>query len=325
MSKIKIITRLLKTRLITHTPFILQHRVTSRCNAKCKFCKLWQISEQYNKDLSTKEIFDILKKANNAGMIEYIACGGEPLLREDIPEILQFAKELGFYTLLATNGMLLKTRYKEIARYTDRIAVSIDSIGEKHNKIRGVNGLFDKAIEGIKEVSKQQDSGIAISTVISNLNIDRVEDLIELSSNLGVPINFTPMEVYPGYNEEFMPDKKTLRDSILKILEFKNEGFLIENSKEYLKIIGTDELYKCHMPKITLEIDPQGNPQTCFDYSWDSIKNMSFKELFQSKEYQEYRHRAEGCNTCSHPSIVEMSIAYSFNLKVFRNIAKILR
>lgn len=325
MNKIKILTRIIKSRFITHTPLILQHRVTSRCNAQCKFCKLWQISDQYHNDLSTREIFDILKKANNVGMIEYVACGGEPLIREDISEILRFAKGLGFYTLLVTNGMLLKTRYQEISDYTDRIDVSIDAIREKHDDIRGVKGLFDKAIEGIKNVTKEQEGGIAISAVISKLNINRIEELIELSANLSVPINFALMEVYPGYNEELMPDKKALRDAISKILDLKNEGFMIENSKEYLKIIGSDKLYKCHMPKITLEIDPQGYPLTCFDYSWNSIKIISFKEMFQSNDYKDYSHRAEGCNTCSHPNIVETSLAYSFNFEALRNIREIIK
>jgi len=65
--------------------------------------------------------------------------GGEPLLREDIEELLEFSnKKIGFYTGLVTNGLLLDKKINEISKYTDFLAVSFDVNDKKHLTRLGV-------------------------------------------------------------------------------------------------------------------------------------------------------------------------------------------
>jgi MoaA/NifB/PqqE/SkfB family radical SAM enzyme len=266
--------------------------------------------------MSKNEIFDMLNKADEVGMIRYIAWGGEPLLREDLPDILKFARKLGLYTELVTNGMYLKNKYNEIAPFTNHISVSIDAPDEQHDNMRGVKGLFDNAIEGIKEVKKQGNATISICSVISKLNLDNVDGVIHLSTNLGIPVNFEPMVIFPGYNEELMPNKRELKEVYSKILFFKKSGFPILNSRKYLEIMVKDKTFTCHVPRIFLEVNARGDSRSCLDDQWGNIKDTSFEEIFQSEKYREFIERAKGCTKCNVTCIIENSLLYSFNLEV---------
>ena len=316
MDKKKIWKRLIKSRLYTHYPFILSHKVTSLCNARCKICDLWKESEKHKQDMSKEEIFDMLKKADKVGMIEYIVWGGEPLLREDLPDILKFARELGLYTELVTNGMYLKNKYKEIAPFINHISVSIDAPDEHHDEMRGVKGLFENAIKGISEVQKRGVTTISICFVISRLNLDKIEGMVHLSSNLGVPVNFEPLVIFPGYNEELMPSKEELREAFSKILYFKKSGFPILSSKKYPEIIAKEKTFTCHVPRIFFEVNAQGDSRSCLDDKWGNIKKTSFKDIFQSEKYKKFIERAKGCTKCNVSCVIENSLLYSFNTEL---------
>ena len=85
----------------------------------------------------------ILKRIYDSGVTAVAFEGGEPLLRNDLPEILAFARSLPLHTSLITNGTLLESRIEEIAPHINGVIyVSLDGLEKTHDKIRGVNGLL---------------------------------------------------------------------------------------------------------------------------------------------------------------------------------------
>lgn len=120
-----------RTRFITHRPFLLSHLVTSRCNCNCPIC-LWR---GYSGDeLSTEQALSIYEDARQHGFAALVFWGGEPLLREDIVQMVQAAHEMGFVTLLITNGYRLPELAQDISLSLDALIVSIDFPFEKHDK-----------------------------------------------------------------------------------------------------------------------------------------------------------------------------------------------
>ena len=71
-------------------------------------CNSWLTREDKDKLLSREQIKSVQEEANRLGMFVYAIAGGEPLLREDCPEIVAHAKALGFMTLISTNAGLLE-------------------------------------------------------------------------------------------------------------------------------------------------------------------------------------------------------------------------
>lgn len=315
---------ILKSMFITHSPLILTHRVTSLCNCKCDTCDLWKKSSEYKDDLSKEKIFEMLKDAKTAGMIGYSVWGGEPLLRKDLPEILQFAKKLKFMTMVITNGFFLKERHKEISPFTDFLAVSIDANDDLHDRMRGRKGVRKRAIEGIK-LCKNSKMKIIINSVISKLNVDRIEDLLDLSKELDVLHTFEPMDINEDYfkpNQQLRLSKEERQTVFSKIIKFKKAGYRIGNSTQYLHNFSYQKEYTCHSPKISITVDAHGTISSCVNTVWGNITNRRFKEIFESQEFKEFCKKAEQCNKCDVSCVIELSLSYSWSPSYLLDKAK---
>ena len=121
--------------------------LTSACNLRCPHCYL-SAGKALEKELSTKEIKDLLLLLHKEGIKELTFSGGEISVRKDLLEILAFAKELSFETKLLTNGTLWDTESIEVAsKLISAIQISVDGYSEEENaKIRG-KGNFIKSLD----------------------------------------------------------------------------------------------------------------------------------------------------------------------------------
>jgi len=257
----------------------------------------------------------MLDDAKQAGVLFYTAMGGEPLLREDLPDILQYAKKLGFITTVVTNGYYLKERQTEILPFTDLIVVSIDSNDALHDTLRGVKGLREKAIEGIKSC-KGGNTIIRIYSVICTLNVGKIDGLVKLSEELDVPITFQPMDIYKGYNEHLRLSITQLQEVFSKILNLKKGGAKIADTNQYIRYIQKQKSYVCHSPKSFMYIEADGTIISCMyllNKIWGNIKENSLKKIFNSKEFKQFCKQGESCNLCSVTCVIEGSLLYALN------------
>ncbi len=126
---------------------------TSKCNLNCSMC--WGPFHYIDDKISTKQWKEILRFFKKNGTKKIIFTGGEPLLRDDIIEIMAFSKKLGYTTTLSTNTLLLKNK-EEIIKYVDQIGIPIDGSNKNKNNIirRGNPDQFDTALEALKSVKK---------------------------------------------------------------------------------------------------------------------------------------------------------------------------
>jgi len=302
---------------VKKTPFILIHLLTSKCNCKCQMCDLWKNKKDYKNDLSTKEVFSLLEDARKAGIVYYVAMGGEPLMREDLPLILQYAKKLNFFTSVITNGFYLQDRYSEISAFTDILEVSIDSNDSLHDKMRGINGILKKAIEGI-EIYKSNNSKtkIIINSVVSKANYNKIYGLLELSKDLDVFINFQPIDLIKGYNDNLILDSKIIQRVFSELIKFKKLGYKISNSFSYLKVFSENRGYVCHGPKSIIVIKPNGDITSCLNYKyynkiWGNIKERTLSEIFSDDNFKKFCKKNEICNECNDICVIEASFLYS--------------
>lgn len=306
---------ILKNRFFSHSPFRLVHDITYRCNCKCEICARWKKTFDYNSKLSTEEIFGMLKDAKKAGITMYVVEGGEPLLRNDLSKILQYAKKLDFDTTVVTNGYNLKEREGEITNFTDSLVVSIDSNDELHDEMRRSKGLLKRAIKGIKSC-KNKGMKIFINSVLCRQNLNKIEGLVNLSEELAVPIIFQPMDIYKGYNEHLRPTQPELHKTFSKIIKLKKAGYNIANSYHYLEYISENKEYSCHAPKCFTYVKPNGDIVSCcdlIDKVWGNTKDTQFKEIFASREFKKFCKKMEKCNECSVNAVIEISLAYSLH------------
>jgi radical SAM protein with 4Fe4S-binding SPASM domain len=145
--------------------------ITKACNLKCIHCYNDSGPAPADNELSTAEAKNVLKDLAHFGTPVILFSGGEPLLRRDIFELLQFAHQLGLRTVLSTNGTLINADIaKKIKQhYVSYVGISLDGIGEINDKFRGVSGAFGKAVEGIKNCQNENiRTGLRLTLIKQN-------------------------------------------------------------------------------------------------------------------------------------------------------------
>jgi MoaA/NifB/PqqE/SkfB family radical SAM enzyme len=179
-------------RFASLNPEWVNINVTENCNSKCITCHVWK--NKSAGELTTEEIKDAMHQLRKIEVKHVIFIGGEPLLRNDIGDLIKEATLLGFETrMLVTNGLLLETKAKELLENgLTHLSVSIDGLGRANDVIRGVPSSYEKSIRGIEAVQKlKEEMGsklhvTILTTILLNQNVADIPKLIEASRSLGV-------------------------------------------------------------------------------------------------------------------------------------------
>ncbi len=166
---------------------------TLRCNAHCKHCGS-RAGENINlkDELNTKEIIDVFKsvaKKYNAKEILLNITGGEPLIREDIFEVMSEANQLGFKWGMTTNGILINDDIIKKMKETKigSISISLDGLENSHDEFRGIKGSYSKIINNIKKIKKENFiKYIQVTTVVNKTNINELEELYKIIKDLNI-------------------------------------------------------------------------------------------------------------------------------------------
>lgn len=163
------------------------YEITNRCNLNCIHCHTSGGAVKDN-ELDTREakkLIDGLAKINEFRMLVFT--GGEPLVREDLFEVLNYSKSKGFINVIATNGTLITD---EVARDLKKAgvagaAISLDSTDAGlHNKIRQNEKAFELAMKGINSIKKAKIL-LQINTTAMEYNFDKLKELVKLADGLG--------------------------------------------------------------------------------------------------------------------------------------------
>lgn len=160
---------------------------TNACNLACIHCRTEAQTNPSPNELTTNEIKSLIDQISAYKPRAFGFDGGEPLLRKDLFEIISYVKKYGILTALVSNGTLIdKNTAKKLKNSgLDMIAVSIDGYGKTHDKIRGKDGAFDLAIQGLKNL-KAVGLLAAMRITIMKPNLKEIPDLVELAIELGL-------------------------------------------------------------------------------------------------------------------------------------------
>ncbi|MCW4000384.1 MAG: radical SAM protein [Candidatus Bathyarchaeota archaeon] len=297
---------MLKSRM-THTPFFLAHAITYDCNSRCKTCTYWQMSRRRNEDLSTEKVYQLLDQAYRCGMRGYYLFGGEPTLREDIGEVVHYAKNRGFLTTMNTNGSLLAAK-AEVLKDIDFLFVSLDYCNRYHDFIRGRPGSFDEVIEGIRRIRSAGDARVVLVATISRLNYDVVEPMAEFAKKMHVGISFNSVEPTVASSFEAGRSVVPVGDYGLaepqlnffydRLLRLKNMGYPLMETKQVLEHFVEHRSWKCHFPKMFVYVSADNKIFNCtYNHTYD-LNRGSFSDYFASSLFKNHVAAAEKCNVC---------------------------
>ena len=219
-------------------PITLQFELTGQCNLKCKHCYN-RSGDADRKTLMTPDKWCEISRqiVSDGGIFQCIISGGEPLLLGDkLFEIMDILHDDGTSFVVITNGLLLtKEKVKKFAKYRYFwFQISIDgSTAAIHDEFRGVNGSFEKAVNGALEIS---DAGIplVIAHTVTPQNLNFLEDMVKLSYKLGAN------SIILG---DVMPSGRT----------YEHEDIFLNTEQKNILLEKFEELSQKYQGKITIQ------------------------------------------------------------------------
>ena len=155
--------------------------MTRRCNLKCIHCYSNSADIDYPDELTTDEGKKLIDDLAAFGSPVILFSGGEPLLRRDLLELAQYARDKGMRAVISTNGTLIT---KDIAAKLQKVGlsyvgVSLDGIEKTHDRFRGKKGAFAAAIEGIRNC-REAGIKVGIRFTVNKHNLADVKDMFDL-------------------------------------------------------------------------------------------------------------------------------------------------
>lgn len=153
---------------------------TKTCNLKCRHCYMSSDNKKYQNELTTQEAKSFIDDLADFHVPVLLFSGGEPLIRSDFFELAEYAQAKGVRPTLSTNGTLITRevaqRIKDIG--VGYVGISLDGLQDVNDQFRGVEGAFQKAMEGIQNcVAVGQRVGLRFT--INHHNIQELENIFD--------------------------------------------------------------------------------------------------------------------------------------------------
>ena len=253
----------------SYTPIELELEVTRACNQECEHC--------YNKshfplpnELRFDEIQRLLDGFRSSGGQKLKITGGEPLMRKDLFDIMEYAQHVGIksYEFTSNGNLINKDNAQKLRQYLKSVNISIFGNKEVHDKITNSSNSFDRAINALG-ILKEEGIGVNIFFTVMKDNVSQIPYMVEFASDHDLPIRFSLVrnvgrgESIPAVTSEGVSLissylKQETEDKKLKIV--RSELYTREYSQDNL---GGHKFYGCNGARSLIYCDSEGNFFPC--------------------------------------------------------------
>jgi radical SAM protein with 4Fe4S-binding SPASM domain len=300
--------------------------INDTCNAHCPMCGRWRRSQL--RELPASDWIRTLKSIKKtAGTFHINFSGGEPLLKKDFFEILEFCTKEKIMAGFTTNGLLLNKKNidKILNLKIANINISVDSMDNKiHDTMRGMPGLLDKVKKNIEYLVSEKNRlknkvQILLKPTVGSFNMDGLGDIVLFAKDLKLTgVNFQPIYKWTAEAEMmFKVDHKKLCDTIDKLVEMKKKGFNILNTIEsirdwrlHFEEVIPKQNSPCLVALRNLTISPDGDIYLCA-LGKPKIGNIMVDDiglLWKSDMTKKYRKAQVNCKqVCTETCVVKRS------------------
>jgi radical SAM protein with 4Fe4S-binding SPASM domain len=290
--------------------------LTNRCNLSCPHCYTHATSKKLSNELDTRQCKNVIDDLAMQNVMVLILSGGEPVLRPDLYELAAYARDKGISCALSTNGTLINNLHvgKILKSGIGYVGISIDSIGQNHDKFRGKQGAYAASLNAIRLC---RDAGLKVGLRLS-LTAHTVRDLPEIfelfEKEKLVKLYISHLNYSDLSSGSFALDTDQIRESmrfvIKKALTYINDGnvfrdivtgnneadgpflYLLmhqENSRKAKLIYERLAMAGGNSSGIRLaNIDPLGDVHPdpfCRDISLGNVRQKPFSQIWQTSDH----------------------------------------
>lgn len=302
---------------------IAQWDINNVCNLNCKHCRVSEKNDK--KQLSLKQAKELLAQLWYTGTTKLNLSGGEPFMREDLFEILEYARKFEDI-VITTNGTLIDEEVCEkLAQYPNiKLSISLDGMEETHDSFRRKKGTFRKVIDTLP-LLKEYNIPYAIKYTLSTETVKDVKEVIKLIASKGAnEFNIRRVLVAGHADKDMLISNEEYKETIKEVIKECNklninfrtgDPLLVPIFPEIFGIdIKNDNLKRiyagCQAGDEIIYIDYQGNVGACsyIPTFADNIKEKPLDEILNNNklfiELKQYKQKLEGkCSKCDYKTI----------------------
>jgi hopanoid biosynthesis associated radical SAM protein HpnH len=246
----------------TRYPFVLMLEPLYTCNLACLGCSIERHTGKLEDRLTLEQC---LKAVDDSGAPGVSICGGEPTIYPELKELMEGIVARKRHIYLCTNALLLdRTVYGKIAPHTRiTINVHLDGMKKTHDHVCARDGVFEKALEMIKEGKRLGYHMITNTTIFKETDIDEVEELCRLLRDYSVD----GMLISPGYQYESIErdiflTREDIHNKFKKVLEL-SKRYRLTSTPMFLEFAAGLREYRCS-PWSTVTYTPLGWKGPCY-------------------------------------------------------------
>jgi len=301
----------------------------NRCCLACKMCHMWK-TQQSPTEISIEEAKAFMTQVKDIirGNKEFILSGGEPLMKEGVTNLIRHATDLGFKTIMPSNGYLIteKMALDLMQAGLKEIFIALDSFNpEVHDFLRGRKGCLDRVLKGIEYLAEYKDYlRINLITVVSNKNIGELVDHLQRIqddpriSGVYFQAIATPFFTCLGNdwytNDEFSylwPENYAqVEETLDEIIRLKTEKhYIVHNHAKQLELFKryfkdpTQRVRNagCYLGDYVINVDQEGHINLCcFGEPAGNIRKDDIRDLWFSEKVQNIQKWMHTCDKNCH-------------------------
>jgi MoaA/NifB/PqqE/SkfB family radical SAM enzyme len=310
---------LMRRFLTPNTPLHAQWFLTSHCNYKCRSCGVWR-EKGKPAEVSTDEVKAGLDALKKVGVAEIVLSGGNPLLREDINEIIECASEKFITTVYDNGSMALKKI--EALRNVDFVAISLDTLDEEKNDyMRGVKGAWKKSMEAIERLHTEGIS-VGVAPTISQLNLYEMEAFTRYFTGKGIPVWYAVYShgdtddslfgIGKKNDELEIVDKEAmvkLCDTLMNMKKERNGIFITDKTLSSLRelFLTGNRTWRCRALQNFLMVNHLGQVSGCHLYA-PVATVRELPKVWNSERFDMLRAKYSNCQKCTYACYLFYSI-----------------
>ena len=276
---------------------------TYRCNSKCQMCYVWKHPSDPKEEVSIKTLEKLPGGFDNVNV-----SGGEPTLRNDLPEIIDVLYPKGRIIEISSNGLSADKIVPIIKKYSNiKVRFSLEGDEITNNAIRGEKDGYNKKVRGLQLLKEAGGSDLGFAFVIQDENADQLVKVYELTQKLGVELATSTLHNAWQFhkNDNYFYERLSVARNVEGLITKMLQTYSIKNwFRAYLnlgliqKILGHDRLIKCTAGSDFMFVDPWSDVFACNvrkDLLVGNLEKQLWEEIINSEEMKGKLSEIEKC------------------------------
>ncbi len=259
-------TGLAQVRLGRRVPVAARINVNNQCHSRCSYCSFWSTPTE---EMDTAELCGVIGELGELGCQRLSLSGGEPMLREDIGEVVAAGADAGISVSMNATGYLFAERTDALQRL-DLVKLSLDGREAVHDETRGREGAYKELLEGI-EVCRELGVRYAFAFTMTRANLADVPYAVDLAQAQDTFVAFQPVMAHHHAHRNARaqyPDRAQFLAMVDWLIEQKRAGNpAIRNSLGGLQHIRAwpsfDGSLRCYAGHAFVMVEANGDVVPC--------------------------------------------------------------